>query len=264
MILFKINGIEYVLHSHIIKTMSIFEVLTDCNINLSLEYILQNRIQRSLIFEINWNISSEKVVKILHIVNDKSYKIINTDNLSDNLEIIAFMKYLGVSQNIMKSSISNMVDGSIINFISKCKDIAYDDNMMFIFDNFYQWHLATSEQAYQRRTSECFKNLLDKIISPHFPIKFQKKVIRKIVRANFTNYVEECVHESTSTIIKQQCDQFGCNADQKLIIKKINNLGLIRNQPIEYKKKGDLASYVGQVYDALAEHISDSLISRNR
>uniref|UniRef100_A0A6C0C8J4 Uncharacterized protein n=1 Tax=viral metagenome TaxID=1070528 RepID=A0A6C0C8J4_9ZZZZ len=92
--LFKINGIKYLLHNHILKKMVVFNVLEDCDDNE--------------IIELNWNISPQKVNIVLHIVNSENYKlIIPGDDLSNYLEIIAFMKYLGVSPKIMKKVISH-------------------------------------------------------------------------------------------------------------------------------------------------------------
>src|SRR5687767_12042112 len=119
---FKINNVEYVMFNHVLKTMSIFEALHDCNMDQMLE--------------IEYNISPEKINTVFHIVNNNDYSKINTDDkLSNHLELIAFMKYLGITNNMMEDVINRMTDGSIIDYIDKCKSITYDDNMIFFFEN---------------------------------------------------------------------------------------------------------------------------------
>jgi len=93
---FKINGVEYVMYNHILKTMEIFNVLTDCEN----DYV-----------EIKWNISSETINMLLHVINDKKYELINSDNdLAHHLEIIRFVEYLGLEKNILKGIINNMFE----------------------------------------------------------------------------------------------------------------------------------------------------------
>uniref|UniRef100_A0A6C0CAC9 Uncharacterized protein n=1 Tax=viral metagenome TaxID=1070528 RepID=A0A6C0CAC9_9ZZZZ len=258
MTLFKINCIEYALHNHIIKTISIFDVLDDCNINSSLEHVLHNRALKndSEPLEINWNISSENVVTVLHIINGKCYDLIDPNGeLSNHLEIIAFMKYLGVSQDIMVRVVSKIVNGSVYDFIGKCSNIVYDDNMMFIFDNFHRWNL-TDRQISTYDTLGNLKHFIQRLTVTHFPAKFQKRIIKKMVRINITSYVYDYVHSNTSEIIKDICEPFDCAIDTNLIVSKMRkHIGL--------EKVVDLKRYVEQVYDDLSEHIAESLISRN-
>uniref|UniRef100_A0A6C0C8S7 Uncharacterized protein n=1 Tax=viral metagenome TaxID=1070528 RepID=A0A6C0C8S7_9ZZZZ len=203
---FKINGVEYVMYNHILKTMEIFNVLTDCEN----DYV-----------EIKWNISSETINMLLHVINDKKYELINSDNdLAHHLEIIRFVEYLGLEKNILKGIINNMFERSIIDYIDKCLDMDYDDNMMLIFDLYDDWYLAAKDYDIVKM----FKIFIDKITSSHFPIKFREKVIKEIVSIDVPD-CKKLIKMSrfiVNAVVDASCDLFDCQNDKYMIKENMN------------------------------------------
>jgi len=231
------------MYDHVLKTMMIFNVFIDCDVNMMLE--------------LNWNISPENIDVVFHIVNDKCYEMVRAnDEFSKHLEIVTFMKYLGVQQDIMKETINRMMSPRIINYINKCKSIAYDDNMMFIFDN-YDWSDFRMLTGHNGKRIE-FKIFIDNIITTHFPIKFQKKIIKQIILSRIP-------HEPTISSIMilsrigVYCNIFECINDKKMIIDKMDeHIQKIKND------KNYVMNNWNEIFETFANHIIESLISRNK
>jgi len=207
MTLVKINNIGYLMYNHVLRTMSIFKVLTDCETNM--------------MPEIEWDISAKNVNVVFHAINNNYDKISAINYLSEHVEIIKFMKYLGVSNDIMHEYIELAIDdGSIIDYIDRCKNIPYDDTMIYIFDNCFMWYLVKG----QDNLIEEWKKFIDKIVIPHFPINFQITVmtgmILKIIAIE--RYGEIINPGMVIAIISTSCGMFDCQASTDLIMEEMN------------------------------------------
>jgi len=233
---FKINNVEYTLHNYILETMSIFNALKDCKMDCALE--------------IHWDISVEKINTVFHCVVDRDYDKMNKYYvLLDRLEIIAFMKYLGISDEIMKGILAIWFDGNVIDYIDKCSSVTYDDNMMFIFDNVHNWYLIKLGCGYMMyELTEKIDVLVGKITKRQFPINFQTKVIKNIVLTYTLPLNQITIRE----IVHDWCIRFNCRTDSNIIIDKINN----HIQIMKIEKMQDMA-------EILADYITESLILRD-
>jgi len=165
-----VNYTIYKLPEDLLDTMSIFKLLSDCGTKT------MPKIERS--------ITPKNANNAFHIAGKNFSKLDSPDELSEHIEIIIFMQYLGVSDDIIRESIKHMVDGSIINYVDKCNAMPYNDTMLFIFENYPDWYLFKPATTREFTLKGNFETLIDKIMSPHYPIDFQKKVIKKIVLAN--------------------------------------------------------------------------------
>src|SRR5688500_11637137 len=191
----KINGIEYVLYNHVLETMAIFNVLSDCETNIMPEII--------------WNISPDNVNIVLHLVNNDVFAIDTGDKLSKYIEVIEFMRYLGVRDNILQEYIGVVMGGSVTKYIDRCKEIPYHDVMIFIFDNHFCWYLVRTHKNENMITKK-FKNLIDKVLCAHFPINFQKKVIKDTILRNIPGRDDRLsVHDLAQPTI-WSCQRFDC------------------------------------------------------
>jgi len=185
-----------------------------------------------------------------------------TKNLSEQIEIIAFMKYLGVTPCIMDASINLMTNGSILEYLNECKNILYDDNMMFIFDNYHKWYLIKENDiGSPPQGTERGKKFLDMIISSHFPINFQTKVIKKIIMANIWTLVDTCFYTENidiytiRKIIELECRRFSC-LDSKIVFDKFDQ---------RYDQKNERGYYINisEIFERMAEHLTKFIVSLN-
>jgi len=221
--------------------MSIFNVLIDCEQDTPLN--------------IERNISSEKINTVFHIVNNGHYEKINLDDIfSNHLEIITFMKYLGVRNNIMEATISRVTNGSIIDYIDKCKAVTYDDNMIYIFDNYYFWRFTKNDDEYN--FANIFATFVNKIIDPYFSIEFQKKIIKKMILTSCP-IQKEFKARMAGKITKHLCDYLGCHMNANVII--IKTLKYVRDTG---KKNDDIID--DMMFESIVEYVAESIVDHNK
>jgi hypothetical protein len=240
---FKINQVEYVMFNHILKTMSLFEVLKDCEMDQMLQ--------------IKYNISPEKINVTFHIINNNDYAKINLDDkLSDHLEIIAFMKYLGIHDNVMEDVIGRMTKGSIIDYIDKCKTIPYDDNMMFFFENYHFWRFKKNEN--ESSLISMFKYFIKKINVPHFPTDFQRKVIKKMIMISFPFPKGECKMSNMCSTVINICYFFSCGNESDRICESVYENLTMWGKKIDDSVDGEI------LFNAVIDLIINELIVRKK
>jgi hypothetical protein len=154
---FKINGIKYTIHNHILSKMHIF---TD---------LLSDNIDSGSMFEIEYPVSEDIVSKIFDVMYYPQCVYFSSPNtVKYALDIISYMKYLCIDINIINSTIKNIVDNKTIDkFIDECKDILYHADLLCIYDNIDTWYSGTID------------SLIDKITSLNFPIEFTIHILEK-------------------------------------------------------------------------------------
>uniref|UniRef100_A0A6C0CAS0 BTB domain-containing protein n=1 Tax=viral metagenome TaxID=1070528 RepID=A0A6C0CAS0_9ZZZZ len=244
---FKINGIEYVMFNHVLKTMSIFEALNDGDGDKMLE--------------IEYDIAPEKINVAFHIINDKNYDRINrNDKLSNHLEMIGFMKYLGIPDDMMEDLIGKMTNGSIIEYVDECKKITYDDNMLFFFENYHFWRLNSNNEKFaERRLMGTFNLFFEKINVDHFSITFRKKVIKSMILSMLPINMSMLHVEDVPPTVNRCCCYFACGdvypTILKLTLQYIATLGL---------KVGNLIDDTETLSDIIADNIAEFLIFRHK
>src|SRR5688572_29021584 len=90
-----VNCTIFKLHQSLLDTMSIFKVLSDC--------------ETPLMPKIEWKITAKNANKAFHVAGKNYSKIDPCDELSEHIEIILFMQYLGVSDDIIIGCIKCMI-----------------------------------------------------------------------------------------------------------------------------------------------------------
>uniref|UniRef100_A0A6C0C856 BTB domain-containing protein n=1 Tax=viral metagenome TaxID=1070528 RepID=A0A6C0C856_9ZZZZ len=247
MTLIKINGIEYSLYNHVLKTMSIFNVLFDCETNI--------------MPEITWNISANNVNKVLHIIMRSDYNIDPEDNLLKHIEIIEFMRYIGVTNNILEEYIEFATGDMLIEYINKCQKIPYDDVMLFIFDNHSHWRLVKTPGFYKEQRdatlTDEFKILIDEIVSAHFPINFQKRVIKSTILKNIPDYKNKQSLEGVVRSLMRSYKCFSCGEYRKQITTFVAGDLISRDGR-------DVVTAVERVFDMAANCMTEILISHDK
>uniref|UniRef100_A0A6C0C9J0 Uncharacterized protein n=1 Tax=viral metagenome TaxID=1070528 RepID=A0A6C0C9J0_9ZZZZ len=121
--------------------------------------------------------------------------------------------------------------------------------MLFIFENFDYWYLEQS--GIPQYVSRDFATLVDELILPHFPIKFQENVIKRIVQLNISDRINDQYYGLTTHMVNDECITFDCCCDIEVIVDKMKKY--------IHPNKGD-ADERSQVLSAC---ITESLINRN-
>lgn len=238
--IFKINGVRYIMCNHIIKTMSIFNVLKDC--------------ESDSVLDIEWNVLPEIVNMAFHIINERNYDVLLHVSDVKNVETIAFMKYLGAPEAIICETINEVLDEDVVNYIDTCSQLPIDDNIVHIYDCYDNWKLMVGRS--NKGIKDTFKGLLDKIISPHFPIKFQEKVIRKTIFDNIiTNRVMIKV-SMVNMLIHNSCDVFDC-------LEAAPALEDLVDQYFEKLKREKKSMNDNTFLQIIADHLTGVLLLRN-
>jgi len=185
-----VNGVTYNLHKNLLEKMDIFRLLADC--------------ETDIMPPIDWDISQENVIKAFQIAAGEICEI--PDSLSEHIEIIKFLQYLSAGSDVICKCVRYMIGESIISYLDKCKEIPYDETMLFIFDTHPCWRLTNNLS----KIDEKFRILIDKIIGSPFPIDFQKKVImrfsgplRPTPQKGF-NFIPETVKNLDFSWLRQQ------------------------------------------------------------
>ena len=169
---FKINDIEYTMHNYVLKEMSIFYGIFDDKLNL------HN-------IELKFPISQEIVESVLIFMYDSTKKILseNIKCIIDIIDIVCFMKYLGIDiKKIDKITKNMMKTKTIDNFIDECVNIVNSSELYYVF-NFCKIIDKTSSIQY-----------MDKFKLSNFPIEFSAYCIKKIIKCEFN----ECKFDITS------------------------------------------------------------------
>jgi hypothetical protein len=98
--------------------------------------------------------------------------------------------------------------------------------------------------------------LINKIKSTHFPINFQKKVVKNTILKNIPNrYTCLSVRETLSSIVRS-CECFDCYED-------IDNIGMFIAQMAATDKVNNIPLVLEKIFEDMADYIADLLISRD-
>lgn len=117
-VIFEINGTKYAIYKHVAKMMDIFNVLGDCD-------------DKNMI-SIEWKISAENVNQTLHLINHGTCIIVTE---ADKVEIISFMRYLCVADEVMKNTLKKLFNReSTHKFLEYCIYVQYNEIFGYILD----------------------------------------------------------------------------------------------------------------------------------
>uniref|UniRef100_A0A6C0C6V8 BTB domain-containing protein n=1 Tax=viral metagenome TaxID=1070528 RepID=A0A6C0C6V8_9ZZZZ len=186
MVTLRINSAEYSLYKYIAEMLDIYNVIVDCD-------------DKKMI-DINWNISVVNVNRALHLINCCLYADV-IENISDKFEIISFMRYLCVSNKIMKQTLERMFESAKYSFFKDCCDLAYDEVIEFIYDNCVSNNLScwwvVDRYPKTMKINKERKCLIENVVLSNFPTKFKIKVLDQIVSAaiifpNYSNDTSNC------------------------------------------------------------------------
>jgi hypothetical protein len=109
-----INKHVYIIHNYILKKMDIFNVLFDANSN-------------GKTLEIEWPISIENVNKLLLCIYENNFSSFKENkSLPHCIEIISFMKYVGINEECVIKVCEFMTPDIFGDFIMECNKIEYD------------------------------------------------------------------------------------------------------------------------------------------
>uniref|UniRef100_A0A6C0CB54 BTB domain-containing protein n=1 Tax=viral metagenome TaxID=1070528 RepID=A0A6C0CB54_9ZZZZ len=196
-VLMTINGKEYKLRRSLFETFDISNAITDSGFDT---------------LEFKWDISPENIEVAFYAAAKKYDTYFQKNMLSDDISVILFLRYLGVELKILMRFMKHMLYGPIIYFVDECAKIPYHEIMLFIFERYDRWTLYNPSNE-QDTLKGNFETLVKKILTPHFPIEFQTKVILESALENMTEptkYSTSAIPSSVSHII------FGPNFNQPI------------------------------------------------
>jgi len=174
---FKLNDIEYALYDHIIKDWAIFNVLMDCEVND--------------ILELKWDISFKNVEAIFSFICEYDFELSNQEHMETCIEIISFMRYIGVREALIQEFVRDMTSGGTIpEYIDQCCKITYDDSMLCVFDVILK--NRAEKLGFQNR-------MFKKICATDFPDEAKIYILRNLIipRINRLMYENHILIESS-------------------------------------------------------------------
>ena len=154
---FKLNGDTYCIHNFVLEKMSIFNV------------IFEDKIADSTMLELTFPVSNDAIKNVFGIMYCSPIQF-SSNEIKYALEVVSFMKYLGIDVNIVTDvSKCLMKDKEINEFINACQHIKYHPDLLLFIE-----YLDTNN-VYVIRT------VIDKILSLKYPLQFTEKIINTIV-----------------------------------------------------------------------------------
>jgi hypothetical protein len=176
---FKLNNIEYVLFNNIMKEMVIFNILFDEN----------NDIFKGKILELNWPVSIEIVDNVFKCMYASWLKHPNitenfllpfkyynkTDCIRYCLEVISFMKYIGIEQSIINIVTQYILkDMGLESFRIGSSELEYCSDLKYILLNNY-----VCMPKY--KSNSTYISSIPDILFLNFPIDFKIEIIKRII-----------------------------------------------------------------------------------
>lgn len=157
---FKINGREYAIHNFVLEKMAVFAA------------IFIDKIDDSNVLELSFPVSEENIEKVFSMVYDFDEKKICTESIRDALEIVSFMKYLGIDIDTIEEIAKVMINSQYISkFIDGCADLESYDTDLLLLSKY------TSDYY-----SESINDITKKIKNLNFPTEFFIHIIKKLVK----------------------------------------------------------------------------------
>jgi hypothetical protein len=158
-----INKNVYILHNYVLRKMDLFNVLSDIN-------------SREKILELEWPISIENINKIfLCMYRDNFSSFTKEKSLSCCIEIISFMKYVGINEKHILNVCNFMTPVTLEEFIIECNKIEYNSEIKYIYETTYVTLGWTSLIA--------ILSISRYLISNNFPIDLKKEIISVAIKS---------------------------------------------------------------------------------
>jgi hypothetical protein len=173
LIVFELNNVKYALPDKILKEMSIFNILFDDD----------NDVFNKSILKIKWSVTPEIIDNVFKCMYNicaglsditENFLFNTMDHVKYCLDVVSFMKYLGIDCNIINIVIKHILKGiDAANFCLKCLEFDYCSDMIYILRTNYM----IGEHILNSNNIQYFED----ISSSHFPIDFKIESLKRAI-----------------------------------------------------------------------------------